>query len=124
VINQIMTQTPTQIDGNLIANGRVVLFNSSGIVFGESAVVDVGKLHAISGSGLALAGNYGLSGPVENRGTIKAGEVLLAGSSVSNTGSIMVENGLAILAAGGSLTLFSEDGDLSVSLSADKCLRP
>jgi len=119
VINQIMTQTPTQIDGNLIANGRVVLFNSSGIVFGESAVVDVGKLHAISGSGLALAGNYGLSGPVENRGTIKAGEVLLAGSSVSNTGSIMVENGLVILAAGGSLTLFSEDGDLSVSLSAE-----
>ena len=33
VINQIMTQTPTQIDGNLIANGKVVLLNSSGIVF-------------------------------------------------------------------------------------------
>lgn len=118
VINQIMTQTPTQIDGNLLANGKVVLLNSSGIVFGEGAVVDVGKLHAIAGSGLALAGNYGLSGSVENRGTIQAGEVLLAGSSVSNTGTVLVENGLAILSAGGSLTLFSVDGELSVNLSA------
>ena len=119
VINQIMTQVPTQIDGNLYGNGRVVLLNPSGIVFGEGAVVDVGKLHAIAGSGLALAANYGLSGPVENNGLIKAGEVMLAGTSVSNSGTILAESGLVVLAAGGSLTLFSENGDLSVTLSAD-----
>ena len=121
VINQIMAgpiPAPTQIDGNLIANGKVVLFNSSGIVFGEGAVVDVGKLHAIAGSYPTFQGFYGLTGSVENRGIIKADEVLLAGSSVSNTGTVVVENGLAILAAGGSVALFSEDGDLSVSLSA------
>lgn len=118
VINQIMTQTPTQIDGNLIANGKVVLLNSSGIVFGKGAVVDVGKLHAIAGANSLVSPAYSLTGSVENRGTIKAGEVLLAGSSVSNTGTVMVENGLAILAAGGQVSLFSEDGDLSVSLSA------
>jgi filamentous hemagglutinin family protein len=118
VINQIMTQTPTQIDGNLIANGKVVLLNSSGIVFGKGAVVDVGKLHAIAGANSLVSPAYSLTGSVENRGTIQAGEVLLAGSSVSNTGTVMVENGLAILAAGGQVSLFSEDGDLSVSLSA------
>ena len=123
VINQIMTQAPTQIDGSLIANGKVVLFNSSGIVFGENAVVDVGKLHAIAGStSPASQAVHFLSGTVQNQGIIKAGEVLLAGSSVSNSGTIMVENGLAILAAGGSLTLFSEDGDVSVSLSAENPL--
>lgn len=119
VINQIMTQVPTQIDGNLYGNGKVVLLNPSGIIFGEGSVVDVGRLHAIAGTDLALAANYGLSGPVENKGLIKAGEVMLAGTSVSNSGTILAESGLVVLAAGGSLTLLSENGDLSVSLSVD-----
>ena len=119
VTNQILTHTPTQIDGNLIANGNVILYNSSGIVFGEGAVVDVGKLYAIAGENPLGSPSLSLTGPMENRGTIKAGEVLLAGSSVSNTGTVVVENGLAILAAGGSVAIFSEDGDLSVSLSAE-----
>ena len=40
VINEIFTDphfgTVSQIDGNLFANGKVVLFNSAGIVFGEN----------------------------------------------------------------------------------------
>ena len=58
VFNQIMNQTPTQIDGNLIANGKVVLFNSSGIVFGQGAVVDVGKLHAIAGDNSLVSPSF------------------------------------------------------------------
>ena len=37
VINEIMSEVPTQIDGNLFGNGKVVLLNSSGIVFGGNA---------------------------------------------------------------------------------------
>ena len=50
VINQIATQMPTQIDGNLYGNGKVVLLNDYGIVFGQGSVVEVGKLHAIAGN--------------------------------------------------------------------------
>ena len=50
VINEIIQQTPSKIDGNIFANGKVVLLNSSGIVFGKDSVVEVGKLHAIAGS--------------------------------------------------------------------------
>jgi filamentous hemagglutinin family protein len=119
VINEIMTEVPTQIDGNLFGNGKVVLLNLSGIIFGGNAVVDVGKLHAIAGSDLLGAPGYGLSGAVENNGLIQAGEVVLAGSSVANTGTILVENGIAVLAAGGSFDLLSQNGNISVSLSAE-----
>ncbi|MDC3335892.1 filamentous hemagglutinin N-terminal domain-containing protein [Opitutales bacterium] len=119
VINEIMSEVPTQIDGNLFGNGKVVLLNSSGIVFGGNAVVDVGKLHAIAGSDLLGTPGYGLSGTIENNGLIQAGEVMLAGSSVANRGTILVENGIAVLAAGGSFDLLSQNGDISVSLSAE-----
>ena len=39
VINEIIQQTPSQIEGNILANGKVVLLNSSGIVFGKDSVV-------------------------------------------------------------------------------------
>ena len=77
VINRIDSLIPagTQIDGNLYANGKVVLLNPGGIMFGEDAMVDVGKLHAIGGSELQFS--YQLSGDVTNQGTIQAGEVVL-----------------------------------------------
>ena len=123
VLNQIYGETPSQINGNLQSNGHIYLLNSAGIIFGENSVVEVGKLSAIAGSlsnsdFLNKIETYSeLSGEIQNLGSIIAEEVVFAGSSVSNTGTILAENGMVILAAGGKLYLQSEDSGLSVELS-------
>jgi filamentous hemagglutinin family protein len=117
VINRISGQTPSLIDGNLFGNGKVVLLNPFGIVFGESAVVEVGKLHAIAG--MDMQQSFALSGSVSNAGSIQASEVVLAGTSVTNTGMITVDGGSLVMAAGAELQLMNEDHSLSVSLSAE-----
>lgn len=134
VINEIIQQTPSKIDGNIFANGKVVLLNSSGIVFGKDSVVEVGKLHAIAGqdasgaiddSGLDALYNLTtdvISGEVTNKGTIKAGEVILAGSSVTNSGTIMVDEGTLVLAGGASVGWTNNEGSLLVTLSSQNPL--
>jgi filamentous hemagglutinin family protein len=131
VINEIIQQTPSQIDGNIFANGKVVLLNSSGIVFGKDSVVEVGKLHAIGGSlhEDAKYKNYNfelydktLTADVVNKGTIKAGEVILAGSSVTNSGTIMVDEGTLVLAGGASVVWTNTGGSLLVTLSSQNPL--
>ena len=124
VINEIVTDpnfgAATQIDGNLFANGKVVLFNSAGIVFGETSVVEVGKLHAIAGTDLAPAGiGYSLTGAVTAAGSISAGEVVLAGTSVTHSGTILVEGGTLVMAAGAGMQLTNEDNSLTVDVSTE-----
>ena len=126
VLNQIYGENASQINGNLQSNGHVYLLNSAGIIFGENSVVEVGKLSAIAGS-LSNSDfsnkveNYtNLSGEIQNLGSIFAEEIVLAGSSVSNTGTIIAENGMVILAAGGELSLQSEGSGLIVELSENQ----
>ena len=126
VLNQIYGETASQINGNLQSNGHVYLLNSAGIIFGENSVVEVGKLSAIAGS-LSNSDfsnkveNYtNLSGEIQNLGSIIAEEIVFAGSSISNTGTIIAENGMVILAAGGELSLQSEGSGLIVELSENQ----
>ena len=116
VVNKILAQTPSLIEGNLFGNGKVVLLNPFGVVFGESAVVEVGKLHAIAGSDMQQS--YSLAGTVSNAGSIKADEVVLAGTSVTNTGTILVEDGSLVMAAGSMIQLANEDNSLTITLSS------
>ncbi len=130
VINQITSQVPTQIDGNLLGNGKVVLMNASGIVFGKSSVVDVGKLHAIAGrqfysSGFGegftqfTVGNVNeLTGSVTASGSITAGEVVLAGTSVTHSGTILVDGGSLVMAAGAMMQLINQESGLAVTVSS------
>ena len=75
-------------------------------MFGEDAMVDVGKFHAIGGSELQFS--YQLSGDVTNQEQYRL-EVVLAGTKVENSGTILVEGGTLVMAAGSSLELFTED---------------
>ncbi|HUP92792.1 MAG TPA: filamentous hemagglutinin N-terminal domain-containing protein, partial [Solimonas sp.] len=98
VLNRVVGGMPSEILGNITANGRVFLVNPQGILFGQGSRVDVGSLVA-STLNIAdadfLAGKYTLTqgtarpGAVTNQGSIHAadgGFVVLAGDSVSNSG--------------------------------------
>lgn len=95
VLNRVTGSTnPSQILGNLSANGQVLLVNPAGIIFGENAVIDVGALYAAAAQigdqdyldGLNHFSN--LEGAVENYGIINAETVDLIGKNVINNGLI------------------------------------
>ncbi|HEY8977168.1 MAG TPA: filamentous hemagglutinin N-terminal domain-containing protein, partial [Burkholderiaceae bacterium] len=123
-LNRVVGSDPSAIFGQINANGQVFLINNSGVLFGPGAQVNAAGLVAstlqLSDSDY-LAGNYVLSGAggnVSNQGVLKAGFVALAGSQVSNTGTIVASGGTAALAAGDRVTLNLIGSDL-VSMSVD-----
>src|SRR5450830_1285369 len=108
---------PSLIYGLLKSNGTVALINQNGILIGPTGVVDVARFIAstinLSDSDflagrLTFSTSQGISGDVENQGTIKTasgGSVYLIGSNVTNSGVIQSPNGEILLAAGQSVEL-------------------
>ena len=126
VLNRVLGADPSNILGNLSANGKVFLVNPNGVLFGKGASVNVGGLLAstlnITNADF-LAGNYALSGAgtgtVLNQGSINAngGYVALLGANVSNEGVIAAQLGSVTLAAGAAMTLdMAGDGLLNVTV--------
>ena len=120
---------PSEILGNLSANGQVWLLNPGGVVIGKGAQVNVGGLVAsslnISDSDF-LAGKAHFTGgatggAVINQGNITAagGVVALIGPQVSNSGTISTPNGSVAMAAGDAVSLDFE-GDGLVSVNVDR----
>ncbi|MBE0507855.1 MAG: filamentous hemagglutinin N-terminal domain-containing protein, partial [Marinospirillum sp.] len=133
VLNQILDANASVIRGQINANGNVVLVNSAGIYFSETAQLNVGSLIA-SGHSLSvddfMAGylrfqrEAGKEGRVINRGTINAatgGSVTLLGSSVENSGNIYAKAGRVNLAVGERITL-DFDGDGLMRFAVDEAL--
>jgi len=122
------------IDGVLSSNGRVFLLNSSGILIGSSARIDVAGFVA---SSLNLSDQDFLNGrlrftetpgagAVSNAGVIDTssggagGRVFLVGPDVQNSGVIRSPQGQIVLAAGKSVELVSENSPfVTVRLVAD-----
>lgn len=129
-LNRVLSADPSQILGQLSANGQVVLINPAGVVFGASARVDVGGLVATTlsaSNGDFLAGKLqfkqaGAAGKVENFGTLvsrEGGYVALLGGRVNNAGQIVTPKGSTVLAAGEQVTLnLGLSGLLSVNVTA------
>ena len=125
-LNRIAGQSPSQILGNLSANGQVFLLNPAGIVFGRNARVDVGSLVASSldmTNADFLAGDYRLTGDgggVLNQGSITTadgGVVALVGERVGNEGTIATPDGGTALIGGTDVTLdFTGDGLINYSI--------
>ena len=116
VLNRVTGASVSSINGNILANGQVYLVNPSGIIFGAGAVVEAARLHAISGvlsndDFTQAVDNFShLSGSVDNEGVLTADQVIMAGSSVSNQGSINAAQGEVVMGAGGSMIASSADG--------------
>ncbi|WP_417580438.1 filamentous hemagglutinin N-terminal domain-containing protein [Nitrincola sp.] len=111
VLNRVTSGDPSQIHGQINANGNVIIANPAGVMFGQSARVDVGGLMA-AGQDIAdqdfVEGNLQLDkmsagGQVINQGQIhtrSGGFVILAADQVSNSGRIEAPEGTVALLAG------------------------
>ena len=132
VLNRITGQDPSQILGSLQSNGKVVIINPNGILFGQNARVDVNGLTASSlnisnQDVLAKKWNFEGSnnaGKVQNDGTIttpSGGQVYLIAPNVENNGLITTPEGEVILAAGHKVQLVdSADPSVQVVVSASE----
>ncbi|MDA8561781.1 filamentous hemagglutinin N-terminal domain-containing protein [Gammaproteobacteria bacterium] len=140
VINRINpTNGISEIFGKLNSNGRIVLINQAGIIFGPSAIVNVGGIIA-STSDITrfndekyifdIPSKYP-NASVINRGTIRAadyGLVALIGNRVENTGNITAHAGTVIMGSGNKFTLdftgnqllnFTIDEEASATVTAE-----
>ena len=130
-LNRIFDQNPSEIFGQINANGRVLLMNPNGVFFKPGAQVNVGSLIAGAmqiGLDDFMAGNYRLEalqnaqGRVINEGMIQAaegGDVTLVGKSIANTGVIVATAGRVNLVAGDKVTL-DFDGDGLLKFTVDE----
>ncbi len=123
VLNRVITDVPSQIDGTLRANGVVYLVNPAGVMFGPHSVVNVGDLYAAAGhisnaNFLAGADHFtDISGTVANYGNINAGAVSLLGESVINAGIINAPHGTIVLASAKDVYLTRIGGLITAKLS-------
>ncbi|OUR90608.1 hypothetical protein A9Q81_19185 [Gammaproteobacteria bacterium 42_54_T18] len=120
-LGRVLGGNPSEIFGNLNANGQFFLINPSGILFGENASVNVGGLVATT---LSLsdddffAGLYqfqsmdGVGGGVVNNGSIHVepgGYLALISNTVTSNGELASDNGLVQLTSADQVTIvFSE----------------
>jgi filamentous hemagglutinin family protein len=114
-VNRIGSANASQIMGTLDANGRVVLINGNGLLFGKNATVNVGSLIATSTDGTdedLLAGKFSRAGnqnaSIINRGVITAashGTVALVAPNVSNSGTVQAKFGTVSLAGANAFTV-------------------
>ncbi|WP_455153258.1 filamentous haemagglutinin family protein [Bradyrhizobium cenepequi] len=134
-LNRVVDGTsPSQILGNIKADGQVYIINQNGIIFGGTSQINVGSLIASTAditnsqfrtngiystqSGTTYAPSFtGAGGAVSVEAgaqitthapasaTSGGGYVLLMGTQVSNAGLIQTPNGQAALAAGDSFVL-------------------
>ena len=114
-LNRVTGSDVSQIQGALKANGQIFLLNPNGVLFSQTAQVNVGGLLASTldmSNQDFMSGNYKLQGAsanaVINQGNIKAvngGTVALVAAHVSNVGEISAERGNVLLGAGSEVLL-------------------
>jgi filamentous hemagglutinin family protein len=131
VLNRV-SGAATQFNGDLIADGmRIFIVNPAGVIFGEGSTVNVTQLvasglgmsndafHAILDNATNPMAFEGGDGEVQNSGQIQADSVYLVGKKVYNFGSIVAPEGLVVMAAGDSVFLGQDGGNVLVEVEAD-----
>jgi filamentous hemagglutinin family protein len=131
LLNRVGGEAPSQIFGQLQANGQVILVNPNGMVFGKDGSVSAA---GFTGSTLNISdadfmagkerytrsGTAAATSAIVNRGLIQAapgGYVALLGASVSNEGRIEAPQGNVFMAAADAVTLPSPTVGLPIGPS-------
>ncbi len=129
LLNRVLSDNPTQILGQLQANGQVVLVNPKGIVVGSDGSVSASAftastLNISDADFMAGNGRYsreGSTGEVINRGRIQVapgGYVALLGARVNNEGQIVAPQGAVALGAAETVTVpIGRTGKIKLELS-------
>jgi filamentous hemagglutinin family protein len=123
-LNRVLNGDPSQIYGQIQANGQVVIMSPNGIVFGPNSRIDVNALVAttanistldfMAGKLLFDQASSDANARVVNQGIIsvaQGGFAVLAAANVSNQGQIIANGGTVVL--GGTKTFaidFHGDG--------------
>ena len=130
-LNRVVGGNPSQILGNLSANGQIFLVNPNGVFFGKSATLDVQGLIAttldikdsdfLNGHYVFDKTNGAPDAGVTNAGSLTAnsGYIVLAGDYADNQGAISAQTGQGVLASGNQMTLTLNNNSL-VSFVVDK----
>jgi filamentous hemagglutinin family protein len=129
-VNRIGSASASRIMGTLDANGRIVLINGNGLLFGKGTQVNVGSLVTTSTDGTdqeVLAGHFTKAGnqnaSIVNNGRIDAaahGTVALVAPNVSNFGIVRAKFGTVALGAGNRFTVdFNGDGLVTFATQGD-----
>lgn len=130
-LNRVLAGDASQIMGKLSSNGQVFLINPQGVVFGNTARVDVGGL-MVSSLPMAdkdfLSGNYQFGGSaidaaqaglIRNEGQIQGRYVVLVAPEIENSGRIEAAQGqVGLLAGSGAKLQLDAQGLVSVQLDA------
>ena len=128
MLNRVTGSTPSNIYGNLRANGQIFLINSNGIYFGGGAEVSVGALVAstqsISDQQFAV-GNYvfqqNQSGAIVNDGSINGGYLALIAPQITNAGLLQATQGDVALLSGEAVSLdISPSGRIKVAMQGSE----
>ena len=127
LLNRVIGSNPSEIFGQLTANGQVILVNPNGVFFRPGSSVDVGGLTA---STLNIANEDFLKGQLRfagdsqntviNAGSITAqnGYINLLAKEVVNEGIIAAQTGSVNLAAGSGMSLdYNGDGKMTVAVT-------
>lgn len=116
-LNRVVTSAPSQILGQLNANGRVFIVNPNGVLFGQTAQVNVGSLLAttldidtrdfLEGRTLKMRAAPDSTAAIVNAGTVlvNQGYVVLAAPRVEVSGLVRAPDGRIVLAAGSQANL-------------------
>lgn len=116
-LNRVVTSAPSQILGQLNANGRVFIVNPNGVLFGQTAQVNVGSLLAttldidtrdfLEGRTLKMRAAPDSTAAIVNAGTVMVnqGYVVLAAPRVEVSGLVLAPDGRIVLAAGSQASL-------------------
>lgn len=106
VLNRISGAAPTDIQGTILANGRVYIVNPAGVYFGDGAVVNAAQVFAgaatISDRDFMQGRDHftDVRGAIVNDGLITADAVHLIGQSVANHGAIVTDQGVVSMQVG------------------------
>jgi filamentous hemagglutinin family protein len=123
VLNRVISGSPTQFDGSLLANGRVFVVNPAGVIFGAGSTINVAELVASSlniNNDDFINGRYDFAegnGVVINEGHITAENVALIGKKVFNTGVISSPEGYVVMLAGDRVLLGQEGSNVVIEVA-------
>ncbi|WP_288129064.1 filamentous hemagglutinin N-terminal domain-containing protein, partial [Microbulbifer sp.] len=136
VLNRILDDSPSEIRGSIKANGHIILANPRGVLFTETATVNVGSITAASldmdpadfhNRDFSFTSDSGEpgdsddssdSGTVINQGVINAASTVLVGRQVTNApGSLIKADLVSLTAAEGAVLTFDADRLIGVQVT-------